>query len=168
MNSKRRISAFRSLLLRLTFVFPVLILLPTSAEAARVVEEKRECAICHIAWLPDFKKQEIETLVPHNPRPDVATGRQDVVSTEMMCFSCHDGYVLDSRFLWQEGGHTHPVGVVPSEKVNIPKEDGKTIFPLNDDGKVYCGTCHSAHGVEWGSDLSPVFCVRRISIHPFA
>jgi len=125
--------------------------------AARVVAEKRECAICHIAWMSDFKKKEIKTLTPYNPRPKVDTGRQDVVSTEAMCFSCHDGFVLDSRFLWLDGEHTHPVGVIPSDKVSIPKEDGKTIFPLNDDGKVYCGTCHSAHGVDWGSKQSPLF-----------
>ncbi len=157
MTNKRRISILLSLLLKLTFVVSILFLLTPNAQAARVVEEKRECATCHIAWIADFKKKEVTTLVPYNPRPKVATGRQDVVSTEAMCFSCHDGYVMDSRFLWQDGGHTHPVGVIPSDRVDIPKDEDKTIFPLNDDGKVYCGTCHSAHGVEWGSKLSPVF-----------
>jgi predicted CXXCH cytochrome family protein len=124
--------------------------------AARVVAEKRECATCHVAWMADFKRDDVVTLIPNNPRPLEKTGRQDVVSTERMCFSCHDGFVRDSRFLWQ-GGHTHPVGVKPSDKVHIPTEDGKTIFPLNDAGNIYCGTCHSAHGVEWGDKLSPVF-----------
>lgn len=129
----------------------------TDSHAARVVAEKRECATCHIAWIADFKRDDAVTLIPYEPRPMQKTGRQDVVSTDRMCFSCHDGFVLDSRFLWGKGGHGHPVGVVPTEKVHIPTEEGKTIFPLNDDGKVYCGTCHSAHGVEWGDKLSPVF-----------
>lgn len=107
--------------------------------------------------MADFKRDDVITLIPYEPRPTVDTGRQDVVSTEAMCFSCHDGFVLDSRFLWRNMEHTHPVGVVPSDRVRIPKEEGKTIFPLNDEGKVYCGTCHSAHGVEWGDKLSPVF-----------
>lgn len=134
-----------------------LYILSFQIQAARVVAEKRECATCHIAWISEFKVENIQTLIPNEPRPVVETGRQDVVSTERMCFSCHDGYVLDSRFLWLNQGHSHPVGMVPSDKVKIPKEEGKTIFPLNDDGKVYCGTCHSAHGVEWGDKLSPVF-----------
>ncbi len=134
----------------------LLSLIPIQANAARVVAEKRECATCHIAWMADFKRDDVVTLIPNNPRPLEKTGRQDVVSTERMCFSCHDGFVRDSRFLWQ-GGHSHPVGVKPSDKVQIPTEDGKTIFPLNDAGNVYCGTCHSAHGVEWGDKLSPVF-----------
>lgn len=131
--------------------------LPINSYAARVVAEKRECATCHVAWMADFKREEAVTLIPYEPRPMQETGRQDVVSTERMCFSCHDGFVLDSRFFWREKGHSHPVGVIPSDRVRIPTEEGKTIFPLNDDGKVYCGTCHSAHGVEWGNKISPVF-----------
>jgi hypothetical protein len=74
-----------------------------------------------------------------------------------MCFSCHDGFVLDSRFMWKEGHRDHPMGQEPSSKINIPLSEGKQIFPLNDDGKVYCGTCHTAHGVDWESHDSPVF-----------
>ncbi|MES9970898.1 MAG: cytochrome c3 family protein [Candidatus Thiodiazotropha sp.] len=134
--------------------------MPMDAYAARVVAEKRECATCHIAWMAEFKRGDVITLIPNNPRPQEKTGRQDIVSTERMCFSCHDGFVLDSRFLWQQG-HNHPVGVKPSDKVKIPTEDGKTIFPLNDAGNIYCGTCHSAHGIEWGDELSPVFLRAR-------
>jgi predicted CXXCH cytochrome family protein len=135
-------------------------LLSLNSDAARVVAEKRECATCHIAWMAAFKREDIATLVPNNPRPMEKTGRQDVVSTERMCFSCHDGFALDSRFLWQSG-HSHPVGMKPSDKIQIPTDDGKQIFPLNEAGNVYCGTCHSAHGIEWGDKLSPVFLRAR-------
>ncbi len=124
---------------------------------AREESPKRECAICHIMWLTDFKKAGVETLIPYDPKPVVATGRQDVVSTERMCFSCHDGFVLDSRFVWAERDHLHPVGVKPSKDVQVPLVDGKEVLPLNDDGKIYCGTCHSAHGVEWDNKESPIF-----------
>ena len=124
---------------------------------AREESPKRECAICHIMWLTDFKRAGVETLIPYDPRPVVDTGRQDVVSTERMCFSCHDGFVLDSRFVWEERQHLHPVGVKPSQDVKVPIVDGKQVLPLNDDGKVYCGTCHSAHGVEWDNKESPIF-----------
>ena len=127
------------------------------SEAARVVAEKRECATCHVAWMSEFKRDDIATLTPYEPRPVVNTGKQDVVSTERMCFSCHDGFALDSRPIWLEGRHNHPVGMKPSDKVVLPEKDGKTVFPLNDDGKVYCGTCHSAHGLSWQESESPIF-----------
>ncbi len=130
---------------------------PGQAPQARQPSAKRECAICHIMWLTDFKREDVQTLVPYEPRPVVATGRQDVVSTERMCFSCHDGFVLDSRFVWAERARLHPVGVKPSSAVQVPLVDGKEVLPLNDDGKIYCGTCHSAHGVEWENKESPIF-----------
>jgi predicted CXXCH cytochrome family protein len=121
------------------------------------VAENRECATCHVMWLNDFKRSDVTPLIPYDPRPRVDTGRQDVSSTERMCFSCHDGFMLESRAVWRSDQHAHPVGVKPSDKVKIPTSKGKTIFPLNDDGKLYCGTCHSAHGVDWKQDESPVF-----------
>jgi len=127
------------------------------AEASREVSGKRECSTCHIMWLKDFNRKDVTPLIPYEPKPVVETGKQDVASTNNMCFSCHDGFVLDSRFVWKSDKHPHPVGIKPSEKVNIPTSKGKTIFPLNDDGKVYCGTCHTAHGVNWNQTESPVF-----------
>jgi len=134
------------------------LLCSTSAFAAtNDVAENRECATCHIMWLNDFKRSDVTPLIPYDPKPRVDSGRQDVSSTERMCFSCHDGFMLDSRAVWRSGQHAHPVGVKPSDKVKIPTSKGKTIFPLNDDGKLYCGTCHSAHGVDWKQEESPVF-----------
>ena len=133
-------------------------LLPVLAHAApSSPSANRECATCHIMWLTDFKREDIETLVPYDPKPVVNTGKQDIASTEDICFSCHDGFVLESRELWQKGKHAHPVGQKPSSKIIIPKEDGKNIFPLNDDGRMYCGTCHTAHGVDWDDKESTLF-----------
>jgi len=126
----------------------------------RLPSPKRECALCHVMWLTEFKRKDVTPLIPYEPRPVVETGRQDVVSTERMCLSCHDGFVLDSRFLWKQKKHSHPVGKKPSSAVTIPLIDGKNLFPLNDDGKLYCGTCHTAHGVDWESTESPVFMRR--------
>ena len=127
------------------------------ADASREVSGKRECSTCHIMWLKDFNRKDVTPLIPYEPKPVVTTGKQDVASTNKMCFSCHDGFVLDSRSVWKSDKHTHPVGVKPSDKISIPTSKGKTIFPLNDDGKVYCGTCHTAHGVDWNQSESPVF-----------
>jgi predicted CXXCH cytochrome family protein len=132
-------------------------LLTLPASAATDIAANRECATCHIMWLSDFKRTDVTPLIDYEPKPVVATGKQDVASTERMCFSCHDGFVLDSRFALRGGRHGHPVGVTPSAKVRIPTSGGKVIFPLNEDGKVYCGTCHTAHGVDWAQSESPVF-----------
>lgn len=139
-------------------LFTLLALACLPAQAARDVAATRECSICHIAWVPDFKRNDVTPLTPFEPRPVMPSGRQDVVSNERMCWSCHDGFMLDARLKWAGRGHSHPVGVVPSNKVKIPMREGKNQFPLNDDGKVYCGTCHSAHGVDWaGNSRSPIF-----------
>lgn len=145
------------LTLRLLLVLVTFSSLVNQVDAARVVAEKRECATCHIAWMSDFKREDVATLIPYEPRPIEKSGKQDVVSTERMCFSCHDGFTLDSRPLWLEGRHNHPVGMKPSEKVVLPEQEGKTVFPLNDEGNVYCGTCHSAHGLSWQESDSPIF-----------
>lgn len=140
----------RALACILTAIVATFASVPTS-HAAREVSANRECAICHIAWLADFNIQGATPLVPHEPKQTVASGRQDVVSTERMCLSCHDGFVRDSRAAFANRQHFHPVGVKPSDKINIPVKEGKLLFPLNDDGKVYCGTCHSAHTVDWNA-----------------
>ncbi|MDH5432885.1 MAG: hypothetical protein OEY19_03005 [Gammaproteobacteria bacterium] len=128
----------------------------SSVKAARQVESQRECATCHIMWLNEFK-QNTETLIPYEPLPVTSSGKQDVASTERMCFSCHDGFVLDSRFMWENDGYSHPVGVEPSKNVVFPTPNDKNIFPLNNDGKVYCGTCHTAHSVDWKAKDAPIF-----------
>ncbi len=120
--------------------------------------DSNECATCHVMWISDFQDKSVETLIPYNPQPVELSGKQNgVASTERMCFSCHDGYILESRYRWREGRHNHPVGQKVPKKIKIPKKDGKETFPLNMDKKVYCGTCHSAHGVDWGQNRSAIF-----------
>ena len=128
-----------------------------SHAAIQLPSANRECASCHIMWLTEFKREDVSTLIPYDPKPVMNTGAQDVSSTDPMCFSCHDGFVLESRYLWKEGKYAHPVGVKPSDKIKIPVVEGKNLFPLNDDGKVYCGTCHTAHGVDWNQKDTAIF-----------
>lgn len=133
-----------------------LIIVP-SVQATRLPSANRGCSTCHVMWLTEFKRDDVTPLIAYEPKPVLESGKQDVSSTPRMCFSCHDGFVLDSRFMWKEGHRDHPLGKKPSEKIKIPTLDGKQQFPLNDDGKIYCGTCHTAHGVDWESHDSPVF-----------
>ncbi|HEB55389.1 MAG TPA: hypothetical protein ENI98_03595, partial [Gammaproteobacteria bacterium] len=138
--------------------FLALLLFARSAQAAmRQPSANRECSTCHIMWLTEFKRKDVKTLIPFDPKPLMPSGKQDIASSEPICFSCHDGFVLESRFLWEENKHAHPVGKKPSEKITIPVVDGKKLFPLNDDGKIYCGSCHTAHGVDWEQKKTAVF-----------
>jgi predicted CXXCH cytochrome family protein len=128
---------------------------------AQDVAENRECAACHIMWLKDFKRTDVTPLIPFDPKPADRSGRVDVASHERMCFSCHDGFMLESRANWHDKRHEHPTGVKPSARIRIPTSKGKVVFPLNDDGKIYCGTCHTAHGVDWAQKDSPLFMRAR-------
>jgi predicted CXXCH cytochrome family protein len=95
-------------------------------------DSAKECAICHYSWVETFFYDKRGTvLAPLPAAPKVATSK--------MCFSCHDGSTVDSR---QQvyNDRMHQVGVIPSEKVKIPET-----FPLDEEGKMDCGTCHSAH-----------------------
>jgi hypothetical protein len=84
-----------------------------TAHAARLPSANRECAACHVAWITDFKRDDVTTLIPYEPKAKTESGQQDSSSTDRMCFSCHDGFVLDSRFLWKDSGHGHPLGQKP-------------------------------------------------------
>lgn len=116
-----------------------------------------KCPVCHTDRLRENKRRRAVTLVPHEPRPEITTGRQLEVSTPGMCFSCHDGFVLDSRALWKDGHLGHRVGVVPSADIVLPEANDEPVFPLNDDGRVYCGSCHSAHQIEGAANEAPPF-----------
>lgn len=129
----------------------------SNALALQGQSPNRECATCHIMWLLAFKRQDVTALIPFDPLPRTASGKEDVVATERMCISCHDGFVLDSRWLWKNRENSHPVGQKPSPLTVIPTSEGKEIFPLNEDGNVYCGTCHSAHGIDWSEQETTIF-----------
>ncbi len=129
-----------------------------SAFGARSISAQRECATCHIMWLDQFRQKKIEPLLELKAQPVIIAGKQGVVSTERMCYTCHDGFILDSRFAWKDNKvNFHPIGVTP-KRVEIPiRKDGTEAFPLDKNGQVYCGTCHSAHGVSWDTKDSPIF-----------
>lgn len=100
---------------------------------------KRDCVMCHIEWMEDFRTDK-ETLVEWQPGNVLMKDTQGVVSSEEICYSCHDGYVQDSRdVVWKY--NRHKVFVKPSKNVTIPPN-----LPLSVKDEIYCGTCHSAHG----------------------
>lgn len=103
------------------------------------MSSKRDCVVCHIEWMDDFRTDQ-ETLVEFPAGNVLMKDTQGVVSSEEICYSCHDGYVQDSRHIaWSY--NRHPVFVKPSKNVTVPND-----LPLSVKDEIYCGTCHSAHG----------------------
>jgi hypothetical protein len=124
-----------------------LVLLPSQdMPRAEEVADQFDCTACHPAKIRDFKGRRANPVTPVEEFPELPTGKQDVASSPAMCFSCHDGFVMDSRFMWQDGDyHGHRIGMAPPEGMTISEFDGSPEFPLNSDGNVYCGSCHSGH-----------------------
>ena len=111
-------------------------------ELPRNPSSAKECAICHYRWVDTFFLDGRGTdLVPLQTEP--------VVGTSEMCFSCHDGGILDSRWAFEkERGHR--IGVPPKPGMSLPNN-----FPLDTKGNMQCVTCHSAHGVPTVAGESP-------------
>ncbi len=103
------------------------------------ISSKRDCVVCHVMWMDDFRTDK-ETLIEWKPGNVLMKDTQGVVSSEAICYTCHDGYVLDSRAVaWKY--NRHPTFVKPSKNIQVPEN-----LPLSVKGEIYCGTCHSAHG----------------------
>ena len=113
------------------------------------MSSKRDCVVCHIMWMDDFRTDK-ETLIEWQPGNVLMKDTQGVVSSEEICYSCHDGYVNDSRYVvWKY--NRHKTYVKPTKNVVIPPD-----FPLSVKGEIYCGTCHSAHGLGAASHDNPL------------
>jgi predicted CXXCH cytochrome family protein len=122
------------------YILSILAVIIASSTAGAVgMTSKRDCVVCHIMWLDSFRTDK-ETLIPFQPGNVLMKDSQGVVSSEEMCYSCHDGYVMDSRHItWDRNRHV--TFVKPSENITVPPS-----LPLSVKGEIYCGTCHSAHG----------------------
>lgn len=123
------------------------------------VGKQFKCNACHVNKLKEIKKPEGPTLVSAESVIQEVYGPQDAASTKRMCFSCHDGFVMDSRFVWSGEHTTHPVGVALPETMEIPLvgTKQKPALPLNEEGEVYCGTCHLGHPGKEAAANSPIF-----------
>ncbi len=119
-------------------IVSIVFIISTHAFALEM-SSKRDCVVCHIMWLDDFRTDK-ETLIEWQPGNVLMKDTQGVVSSEEICYSCHDGYVKDSRHIsWTY--NRHPTFVKPSKNITVPED-----LPLSVKGEIYCGTCHSAHG----------------------
>ncbi len=112
----------------------------------------RECSMCHIRWMDEFKSEETSNLLIDYPKTKQA-------AAEMMCYSCHDGSIADSRWkVWETS--RHKTGEKPSDKITVPES-----YPLDKEGNIQCYTCHSAHGVEGRTDMATAIFLREPNIN---
>lgn len=124
----------------------VLLLARSGFSLVTRAEHSRDCVMCHIEWGDDFDKLS-PLLAPPSHRVMI-DGQPARNSSEEMCWSCHDAYVCDDRasFMDQDPHLTR-----------FPKGAQAGNLPLDLDGKVYCGTCHSPHSHTMGRkyEMSP-------------
>ncbi|MBW1881556.1 MAG: hypothetical protein JRJ84_24625, partial [Deltaproteobacteria bacterium] len=101
-------------------------------------ESAKACAVCHLQWMDEFRYQGGSNAL-------VAQPLEKMVAKPEMCWSCHDGSIVDSRARLMHKGHE--TGEPPSPEMTIPHE-----FPLDVDGNVQCATCHTPHALRSDQD----------------
>jgi len=107
----------------------------------------KSCAICHYRW--------IDTFFIEGRGSDLADYTAEKrVATPEMCFSCHDGSIADSRARAYQTAQ-HKTNVPPPDHMEIPE-----IFPLDEQGRMQCATCHTAHGVPSGPNSKETIFMR--------
>jgi predicted CXXCH cytochrome family protein len=117
------------------------------AAPAKNPNSAKACAICHYRWVDTF-------FIEGKGSDLVGYQSEKVVATPEMCFSCHDGSVKDSRArVNNDSGHK--TNMAPPSHMKIPE-----IFPLDEDGKMQCSTCHTAHGVPSGTGARDTIFLR--------
>ena len=134
--------------------FLALLLAPSLGLAVVKMQPRasKECAICHLRWVDDFEAKEKKDYL-------LDFSEEKVVATEMMCYSCHDGSIMDSRLrVWETS--RHKAGTKPSGKISVPDN-----FPLDPQGRLMCATCHSAHGVDSTTDMGSTIFLREPNVN---
>ncbi len=117
------------------------------AAPAKNPNSAKACAICHYRWVDTF-------FIDGKGSDLVEYQSEKVVATPEMCFSCHDGSVKDSRArVNNDSGHK--TNMPPPSHMKIPET-----FPLDEDGKMQCSTCHTAHGVPSGTGARDTIFLR--------
>ena len=134
----------------LHFAFCILNFTSTShaqVEAPKNPDSAKECALCHYNWVDTF-------FVYLKGSDLVEYTSEKVAAKPELCFSCHDGSVVDSRARVYND-HRHKINQPPPPSMKIPK-----IFPLDEKGNMQCATCHTAHGVSSEMGIEKTIFIR--------
>ena len=119
----------------------------SEADAPRNPNSAKECAICHYRWIDKFFVDGTGSeLVPYQS--------EKVAAKPEICFSCHDGSVVDSRARVYNDLR-HKINRPPPEYMKIHKG-----YPLDKEGNMQCATCHTAHGVSSEMGIEKTIFIR--------
>jgi predicted CXXCH cytochrome family protein len=110
------------------------------ADALVKRSKKDECTLCHVLWMDVFRTDQ-QTLLGPTQSNIVISGSVGLSSSKRICYSCHDGYVMDSRTAITEGNKHHQLKTVP-DWLELPN-----VLRLDINNEFYCGTCHGFHDV---------------------
>ncbi|MBI4871179.1 MAG: hypothetical protein HY814_06390 [Candidatus Riflebacteria bacterium] len=94
------------------------------------------CRSCHNAHYPRGKH-----LFSQQPPQQTERGTK-LLAGEALCYSCHKGSAKGHFF---EPGSSHPINVVPSARVTVPRELGTT-YVAGLGAVITCTSCHTPHG----------------------
>jgi predicted CXXCH cytochrome family protein len=117
-------------------------------ETPRNPDSAKECAICHYRWVDTF-------YIDNRGSELVEYQSEKVVAKSEMCFTCHDGSVVDSREKIYND-YRHKINKPPPADMKIPAN-----FPLDKDGNIQCSTCHTAHGVSSEMGIEKTIFIRE-------
>jgi predicted CXXCH cytochrome family protein len=118
-----------------------------SASPAAITFSQKNCVLCHLSWAKD---------APHAlKQPDRVGALAD--SSFAMCYSCHNGAIMDSRLIIRHGAQ-HPslydsdAAKLRRQKAGQRKDKFPDEFPQTAAGEMSCGTCHTPHTDKAGQD----------------
>lgn len=123
-------------------LFTILLVFCLAHPAAALTKrsKKDECTLCHVLWMDAFLTDE-QTLLGPTQENIVIAGSIGLSSSKRICYSCHDGYVKDSRTAIALDNKHHQLKKVPDWL------ELKGNFRLDINNEIYCGTCHGFHDV---------------------
>ncbi len=96
-----------------------------------------DCVTCHVNWHDDIDPE--QSLIPEIDAPIQLQGLPAHIATAAMCFSCHDGTVNDSRQTFSSSNHQQDMDLKHADLQDMP---------LDKNGDIYCGTCHTPHSLK--------------------
>jgi predicted CXXCH cytochrome family protein len=105
----------------------------------RVEIAQKNCVICHLDWA-----DEPASGAPVRKREVMA------VASSKMCYSCHNGPIIDSRMLINHGSQHPSVDDKAKDKITLKhmqerKDKMPDVFPLTENKEMRCTTCHTPH-----------------------
>ena len=124
---------------RIQILFLLILVLPQFlwAQGGRNQDISVDCVVCHASFHDNPMGP--GSLLPDVDIPVQIQGQPAHIAREQMCYTCHDGTIMDSRETF--GSSNHRAGM----DIKHARVQG---LPLDQNGDIYCGTCHSPHSLK--------------------